>query len=103
MIEHSPALPRPSDRHHRIDITRRTDASAAASGACGLIAAMRAAGALVGEAIGIVEPFWDACLGLPVPGIITQRFFQEADLVGTNDVILKLDTRLDELDVTRPS
>lgn len=50
---------------------------------------------------GITEPFHDVTLGLAVPGIIHQQFFQEGDAVKKGEVILQLDTQLEELEVVR--
>lgn len=50
---------------------------------------------------GITEPLHDVTLGLAEPGIIRHQFFQEGDGVKEGDVILELDTRLEEIEVTR--
>jgi RND family efflux transporter MFP subunit len=50
---------------------------------------------------GITEPFHDVTLGLAEPGIIRNQFFQEGDVVKKGEVILELDTRLEELEVGR--
>jgi RND family efflux transporter MFP subunit len=50
---------------------------------------------------GVTEPVFDVALSLPVPGIITAQKFKEGDVVQTNDVILELDNRLEELDLDR--
>jgi membrane fusion protein (multidrug efflux system) len=50
---------------------------------------------------GITEPFHDVTLGLAEPGIIRHQFFQEGDVVKSDEVILELDTRLEELEVGR--
>jgi RND family efflux transporter MFP subunit len=50
---------------------------------------------------GITEPVFDVTLSLPVPGIITRLNLKEGDFVQTNEVILELDNRLEELEVAR--
>jgi RND family efflux transporter MFP subunit len=50
---------------------------------------------------GITEPVFDVTLSVPVPGILTTLKFKEGDAVRTNDVILELDSRLEELEVDR--
>jgi RND family efflux transporter MFP subunit len=50
---------------------------------------------------GITEPVFDVTLSFPVPGIITSLKFKEGDFVQTNDVILELDKRLEEIQVDR--
>jgi RND family efflux transporter MFP subunit len=50
---------------------------------------------------GITEPLHDVTLGLADPGIIQRQFFQEGDPAKQGDVILELDTKLEELEVTR--
>jgi membrane fusion protein (multidrug efflux system) len=50
---------------------------------------------------GITEPVFDVTLSLPVPGIITALKVKEGDLVQTNDLLLELDKRLEELEVAR--
>ena len=50
---------------------------------------------------GITEPVFDVTLSLSVPGIITSLKFKEGDFVQTNDVILELDKRLEEIEVDR--
>jgi len=50
---------------------------------------------------GITEPFHDVTLGLDEPGIIRHQFFQEGDAAKEGDVIMELDTRLEEFEVTR--
>ena len=50
---------------------------------------------------GITEPVFDVTLSFPVPGIITTLKFKEGDFVKTNDVILELDKRLEEIEVDR--
>jgi RND family efflux transporter MFP subunit len=54
---------------------------------------------LVGE--GITEPVFDVTLSLADPGIVTVEKFKEGDFVHTNDVILELDSRLEQLEVDR--
>jgi RND family efflux transporter MFP subunit len=53
------------------------------------------------ELAGITEPFHDVILGLANPGIIRQEFYHEGDFAKKGDVILELDTRLEELEVSR--
>ena len=53
------------------------------------------------EIDGITEPFKDVTLGLADPGIIHQQFFKEGDSAKEGDVLLELDTRLQELEVGR--
>ena len=50
---------------------------------------------------GITEPVFDVTLSLPAPGIISSLKFKEGDFVQTNDVILELDKRLEEIEVDR--
>lgn len=50
---------------------------------------------------GITEPVFDVTLSLPVPGIVASLKFKEGDFVQTNDVILELDKRLEEIEVDR--
>lgn len=50
---------------------------------------------------GITEPFHDVTLGLAEPGIIRNQFYHEGDVVKQGEVILELDTRLEELEVSR--
>jgi RND family efflux transporter MFP subunit len=73
--------------------------SVALVSAAGLMQAV--CGAAPIELAGITEPFHDVTLGLASPGIIRQQFFQEGDLAKKGDVILELDTRLEELEITR--
>ena len=68
-------------------------------GVAGLVPAL--CGATPIELAGITEPFHDVTLGLANPGIIRQQFFHEGELAKRGDVILELDTRLEELEVTR--
>jgi RND family efflux transporter MFP subunit len=60
-----------------------------------------AQGAEVRSSVGITEAVFDVTLSLPVPGIITSLKVKEGDLVQTNDVLLVLDSRLEELEVER--
>jgi RND family efflux transporter MFP subunit len=53
------------------------------------------------EIDGITEPFKDVTLGLADPGIIHQQYFKEGDSAKEGDVLLELDTRLQELEVAR--
>lgn len=53
------------------------------------------------ELDGITEPYRDVTLGLADPGIIRQQFFHEGDAVKEGEIIMELDTRLEELEVTR--
>jgi RND family efflux transporter MFP subunit len=50
---------------------------------------------------GVTEAIFDVTLSFPVPGIVTTQKFKEGDLIQTNDVILELDSRLEELEVER--
>jgi RND family efflux transporter MFP subunit len=50
---------------------------------------------------GVTEPVVDVTLSLPEPGIIAVERVKEGDFVSTNDVILRLDCRLEELEVER--
>jgi RND family efflux transporter MFP subunit len=50
---------------------------------------------------GITEAVFDVTLSMPVPGIIQTQPVKEGSLVHTNEVILKLDNRLEELEVER--
>jgi membrane fusion protein (multidrug efflux system) len=50
---------------------------------------------------GITEPVFDVILSLPVPGIVARLPVREGDFVSTNQVILELDNRLEELEVDR--
>ena len=50
---------------------------------------------------GITEPVFDVTLSMAVPGIVTVQKVREGDFVTTNDVILEIDSRLEELEVTR--
>lgn len=50
---------------------------------------------------GISEPVFDVTLSMSVPGIITSQPFKEGDSVKTNDVILSLDNRVEELEAQR--
>jgi RND family efflux transporter MFP subunit len=52
-------------------------------------------------ALGITEPILDATLSAPVAGIVAQRKFKEGDFVKQGAVLIELDKRLEELDVTR--
>jgi RND family efflux transporter MFP subunit len=60
-----------------------------------------ARGAEVRSCLGITEAVFDVTLSLPVPGIITTLKSKEGDLVQTNDVLLSLDSRLEEIEVDR--
>ena len=53
------------------------------------------------EIDGITEPFKDVTLGLAEPGILHQQFFKEGDAAKEGEVLLELDTRLQELEVAR--
>lgn len=55
----------------------------------------------VASSPGITEPVFDVTLSVPVPGIITSLKFKEGDFVQTNDTILELDMRLEEIEVAR--
>ena len=59
----------------------------------------RAEGAKVVD--GITEPFLDVTLASPVHGIIAREHFKEGDEVKEGQVILDLDQKLEELEVTR--
>lgn len=50
---------------------------------------------------GITEPVFDVTLSMAVPGIMTVQRFKEGQFVETNDVILELDSKLEELEVER--
>jgi RND family efflux transporter MFP subunit len=50
---------------------------------------------------GITEPVFDVTLSFPDPGIISVENFKEGDFVTTNDVLIKLDSRLEQLEVDR--
>jgi RND family efflux transporter MFP subunit len=50
---------------------------------------------------GVTEPVVDVTLSFPEPGIITLEKVKEGDFVKTNDLILKLDSTLEELEVAR--
>jgi RND family efflux transporter MFP subunit len=65
------------------------------------LACLPAWGADVRSCLGITEPVFDVTLSLPVPGIITTLKVKEGDLVQTNDVLLVLDSRLEEIEVER--
>lgn len=65
----------------------------------GLVSALHGAETI--QMDGITEPFHDVTLGLAAPGIIHEQFFQEGDAVEKGEVILQLDTRLEELEVAR--
>ena len=67
----------------------------------GWFAALSAQAADPVQMDGITEPFHDVTLGLATAGIIHQQLFQEGDAVKKGDVILQLDTRLEELEVAR--
>ena len=54
-----------------------------------------------GRLMGITEPVFDVLLSLPVPGIVASIHLREGDTVKTNQVILELDSRLEELEVDR--
>jgi RND family efflux transporter MFP subunit len=51
--------------------------------------------------LGITEPVFDVVLSLPVPGIVASLPVHEGDFVQTNQLILELDSRLEELEVDR--
>lgn len=53
------------------------------------------------EVDGITKPYHDVTLGLADPGIIQRQFFVEGDAAKKGQVILELDTKLEELEVTR--
>jgi RND family efflux transporter MFP subunit len=50
---------------------------------------------------GITEAVFDVTLSMPVPGIIRTQSVKEGSLIRTNEVILELDNRLEELEVER--
>jgi RND family efflux transporter MFP subunit len=60
-----------------------------------------AQGAEVRTSVGITEAVFDVTLSLPVPGIIASLKVKEGDLVQTNDVLLALDSRLEEIELAR--
>src|SRR5579863_8736034 len=66
-----------------------------------IIEPIRAAADETLSCIGVTEAVVDVTLSLPVPGIVTARNFKEGDSVTTNDIILQLDSRLEELEVER--
>ena len=51
--------------------------------------------------LGITESVFDVTLSLPVPGIVTTLKVKEGDLVQTNDVLVLLDSRLEEIEMER--
>ena len=53
------------------------------------------------EIDGITEPFKDVTLGLADPGILQQQFFKEGEVAQEGDVLMELDTKLQELEVAR--
>ncbi len=57
--------------------------------------------ATTGQWLGLTEPVFDVVLSLPVPGIVSSLAVREGDFVKTNEVILELDNRLEELEVDR--
>ncbi len=60
--------------------------------------------ARAGDAVscaGVTEAVVDVTLSLPVPGIVTLQKFKEGDSITTNDTILQLDSRLEELEAER--
>lgn len=59
------------------------------------------AGADTVLATGITEPVADVILSSSVPGIVSSWKFNEGDFVHSNDVILELDDRMEELEVER--
>lgn len=50
---------------------------------------------------GITEPFLDVILSTPVAGLITTQNFQAGENVNQGEIILELDKRIEELEVTR--
>jgi RND family efflux transporter MFP subunit len=66
-----------------------------------LIGAVAARAAEPASCTGITEPVVDVTLSLPVPGIVTRLKVKEGDFVQTNDLILELDSRLEEIEVDR--
>ncbi len=50
---------------------------------------------------GITEAVFDVTLSMPVPGIVLRQSVKEGSVVGTNEIILELDNRLEELEVER--
>jgi RND family efflux transporter MFP subunit len=50
---------------------------------------------------GITEPFLDVTLSASVPGLVTARRFKEGDIVQEGQVVLELDRKLEELEVSR--
>lgn len=50
---------------------------------------------------GITEPFLDATLSAPVAGIVGKQAFKEGDFVEAGQVIVELDKKIEELEVTR--
>ena len=53
------------------------------------------------SAAGITEPFFDVTLSASVPGMISLQKFKEGDWVKEGEVILELDKKLEELEVSR--
>ncbi len=58
-----------------------------------------AAGQLI--CAGVTEPVFTVTLSLAVPGIVMTKNFKEGDFVHSNETILVLDKRLEELEVDR--
>lgn len=50
---------------------------------------------------GITEAVFDVVLSMPVPGIVLRQSVKEGSPVHTNEIILELDNRLEELEVER--
>jgi RND family efflux transporter MFP subunit len=50
---------------------------------------------------GITEPFLDVGLSAPVAGIISAEYFKEGQAVKKGDVILQLDSKLEEFETSR--
>src|SRR5687768_9009027 len=50
---------------------------------------------------GITEPVLDAVMSSPVPGIVGARAHQEGDFVEQGRLIMELDKKLEELEVSR--
>ena len=67
-----------------------------------LLAALgRVSAAGIYSATGVTEPVADISLSTPVAGIIAEIKFGEGMFVKSNEVILVLDKRLEELETTR--
>lgn len=52
-------------------------------------------------ATGIIQPFFDARLGVSASGVVMTRNFKEGDRVKAGDVLLELDSAMERLEVER--